>query len=266
MMLWSQIPIHKISVILFWEKWKKEKEKKETLCEACLQPCPWFTSFISEGISKLASYWESAHNFTHKGHQVIHTMSSDFSWCTSCAVFLRVGDRRTTPVYATVNARRPIIMYNHFSDPFPVWTIAVCENKQAVSSCQQTTNKKFFGTRTCGPWQNARANRDTNTANPLLGNIPPSSRPRETIRQKMAATATFRLPDGLLSLAPRSFVGVLHTVLVRSEKLQPKWSRYGIHYAVTFATSTIDRLDSTRGGAWQSPQENSVLPPDGGSA
>jgi len=91
-------------------------------------------------------------------------------------VVLRVGNRRTTPVYATVNARRPIIMYNHFSNPFPVCTIAVCENKQAVSSCQQTTNKKFFGTRTCGPWQNARANRDTNTANPLLGDIPPSSR------------------------------------------------------------------------------------------
>lgn len=124
MMLWSQIPSHKISVILFWKN-ENKKKIKETLCEACLQPCPWFTSFISEGISKVGSYWESAHNFTHKGHQVIHAVSSDFSCCTSCAVFLRVGDRRPTPVYATANARGPIIMYNHSSNPFPVCTIAV---------------------------------------------------------------------------------------------------------------------------------------------
>jgi len=34
---------------------------------------------------QLASYWESAHNFTHKGHQVIHAVSSDFSCCKSRA-------------------------------------------------------------------------------------------------------------------------------------------------------------------------------------
>ena len=58
---------------------------------------------------------------TDKVLTTLHT--KDIKWSMQCLpilaavkVVLRVGNRRTTPVYATVNARRPIIMYNHFSN------------------------------------------------------------------------------------------------------------------------------------------------------